>query len=448
MRVRRTRGVRAATAGLVLAASAWALPLSAPAESITGDVRIGVPAYFWPGSAWDSLTASAGAVDLAVVNVDSGPGSARLDPFVQTIAAARARGVRVLGYVHTRYGARPIGDAETEIDHWFDWYGVDGVFFDEVPSDCSLASYYDPLAARTRSHLAATVVINPGTNAEECTTAYSDVIVNFEGTAASYTSWVPSTWTETYPRSRFWNLVYGASAGDAASIVALSRQRNAGHVYVTDGAMPNPWSGLPGPSVWSEELVAVAGRTAAPVAGVAIPLMPRAAAPHAASPGAGVADDTPGGTVVVSAPSSVIALVDPPVESIGGSVTGEPSTGPIALVPIVIEVAPAPVVTTGIAQPTAVAMVSAPTSSRSDDARPTVVVLVASDPVRTASSVATQTSRTPWIPAPPGPTLVRLLPREDAARSTRVTARRASPAPCPGPGQRVAACAATAAASR
>ena len=448
MRVRRTRGVRAAIVGLVLAASAWALPLSAPAEAVTGDVRIAVPAYFWPGSAWDSLTTSAGAVDLAVVNVDSGPGTAQVDGFVQTIATARARGVRVIGYVHTRYGARPIGDAETEIDHWFAWYGVDGVFLDEVPSDCTLASYYDSLATRIRLHASATVVVNPGTNTEECTTGFSDVIVNFEGTAATYAAWVPSAWTTSYPSSRFWHLVYGASASNASSIVAMSRQRNAGHVYVTDGVMPNPWSGLPGPSVWSEELVAVAGRTAAPVAGVAIPLTPRVAAPHAANPGSGGADDTGGATVVATAPSLVIAPEDPMVQDIGRSVTGEPGTGLTAPAPIVIEVAAATAVATSITQPTIVATVSAPTSSRSDDTTPTVVVLVASEPIRTASSVAIRTSPSPSSAAPPGPTLVRLLPRNDGARSTRVTARRASPAPCPGPGPRVAACAATAVASR
>ena len=447
MRVRRIKGVRAATAGLVLAASAWALPLSPPAGAVTGDVRIGIPAYFWPGSSWDSLTSSADVVDLAVVNVDSGPGTARFDAFVQTFAAARARGVRVVGYVDTRYGARPIGDAETEIDHWFAWYGVDGVFLDEVPSDCSLATYYDSLAARIRSHASAIVVVNPGTNTEECTTGFSDVIVNFEGTAATYAAWVPSAWTASYPRSRFWHLVYGAAGGDASSIVAISRQRNAGHVYVTDGAMPNPWRDLPGPRLWSEELAAVAGRTAAPVAGAALPLMPRAAAPYAANPVAGGADDTAGATVVVSAPSSVVAPEVPPVQTVWRPVTGEPGTGPTAVVPIVIEVAPAPVVTTGITQTTTVAVVSAPTPSRSDDARPTFVILVASDPVRTASVADTRTSPSSSL-ARPGPTLVRLLPREDGARSTRVTAKRASPAPCPGPGQRVAGCAATAAASR
>jgi hypothetical protein len=44
-----------------------------------------------------------------------------------------------------------------------------------------------------------------------------------------------------------------------ARVVALSRQRRAGHIYVTPGDLPNPWGSLPPVDYWAAELRAVAG---------------------------------------------------------------------------------------------------------------------------------------------------------------------------------------------
>ena len=41
--------------------------------------------------------------------------------------------------------------------------------------------------------------------------------------------------------------------------MALSRQRNAGYVYVTPDDLPNPWDTLPSGSYWTHELSLAGG---------------------------------------------------------------------------------------------------------------------------------------------------------------------------------------------
>ena len=46
----------------------------------------------------------------------------------------------MLGYVATTFGARPAADVEADAARYRDWYGVDGIFLDEVADDTRQAS--------------------------------------------------------------------------------------------------------------------------------------------------------------------------------------------------------------------------------------------------------------------------------------------------------------------
>ena len=50
--------------------------------------------------------------------------------------------------------------------------------------------------------------------------------------------------------------LYAATQGDLAGAVHLSRDRNAGYLYVTDDVTPNPYSALP--HYWGHEAPTVA----------------------------------------------------------------------------------------------------------------------------------------------------------------------------------------------
>jgi len=232
-------------------------PPPPPPPAPSGGQHVAVPSYFYPGTYWSQLGAGAPTVGLAVVNPNSGPGAAPDPNYVAQVSQTRALGITVVGYVDTAYGSRSLATVEADVDKQYQWYGVDGIFFDQVPSDCAEISYYQALAdyvrAKTGTH---EVVLNPGASTGECFMSASDVLITFEDTYANYVGWQLSGWETKYPASRFWQLVIDTSQTDLPNAIALSRSRNIGWVYVTPDTLPNPWDTLPGPTYWSQELSA------------------------------------------------------------------------------------------------------------------------------------------------------------------------------------------------
>lgn len=235
--------------------------LVAPAASATtgSEQRIAVPAYFTSATSWTQLGAGSPTVGMAIINPNSGVGRTKQLSYVSRVASAHASGLRILGYVYSNYGARSANSVTAEIANYFNWYGVDGIFVDEVSDSCGDLGYYQGLANAVKSRSAAAqLVLNPGGNTAECYMATADVIVNYEGTYSSYANWKPSGWVANHAASRFWHLVYNTSRNKLASAVSLSQQRNAGYLYVTSDSTPNPWDTLPASEYWKAESAAVA----------------------------------------------------------------------------------------------------------------------------------------------------------------------------------------------
>jgi hypothetical protein len=244
-----------------IAATALALDARLPAHAAVASAQgVAVPAYFDPGSAWTRVDASTPAVRLAIVNPDNGPGSARDGGFARTVSAAQAAGISVLGYVYTNSARRPLSVVEANIDAYYRWYGVDGIFFDEASTSCAREPYYAALNAYVKAKGgAATTVLNPGTATSECYTAAADILVTFEDSYRNYVhAYSAPAWVAHYPPNRFWQIVYGAPNATAmAEAVRLSKARGAGYVYVTPERLPNPYAGLPKGAYWQEELADV-----------------------------------------------------------------------------------------------------------------------------------------------------------------------------------------------
>ena len=235
---------------------------------------IAVPAYFYPvypDPLWTQMEDAVPVVSVAIMNPASGPGAAPDPNYVSQIAATRAAGVRVLGYVASTYAVKPLGDLKDEIDDYYTWYDVDGIFIDEADNNCATQPYYAELDTytKTKGGLGMTI-INPGTVTPECFVTAADVLLNFEGSYTQYQSYVPLGWESGYDPSHFWHLVYATSEADMPSAVLLSQARGAGYVYVTpDTLVPNPWDSLPQGSYWTSELAYVQpteGGCATPVA--------------------------------------------------------------------------------------------------------------------------------------------------------------------------------------
>lgn len=234
-------------------------PVAAPPAT-----RVLVPAYFYPlpGSPWGRLTAAAAAHPgrvAAIGNPSDGPGVA-IDPgYVPVFQSFRASGGFLLGYVFTQYGARPIAAVKSDVDRWFAWYGVDGIFLDEmdnVPGAHEL--YYREITQHVRSHLAgATVLGNPGTS-----TAPSYLVLGGQETVSAVCiheddtgglTWTADAWVHGFDRRRFSALPYALSSAQWLAAIDHAYAQNCGWIYATDDVLPNPWDTLP---PWFETMVA------------------------------------------------------------------------------------------------------------------------------------------------------------------------------------------------
>lgn len=229
------------------------------------DQRTLWPGYVYP-SIWDPATAWLqwaryaqrgfdGTGSIAVMNPASGPGTAVIPDWTGAVNHARNLGHKVVGYTHTSYGARPVADVQAEVDKYVAWYGVDGVFVDEMSNNAADKSYYQGLYAYVRTKPGAHLVVgNPG---QAATTDWqvkapksADILVVQENTAAAYLTWTPPAWVSAYPASTFAHLVHACAAVDLPAVLAHAEATLAGYRYVTSDVLPNPWDTL---AYWPEQ---------------------------------------------------------------------------------------------------------------------------------------------------------------------------------------------------
>jgi len=249
--------------GVVLSLLCFACALS-----LQGQVRLGAPSYQDPGSKqWTNWAApGAQAVGIMIVNLDNGDDENYYATVDQAIRATRQNGTFVIGYTYTGYGARDPKIVRRKIDAVIKNYLVDGIFFDEVPTDCNASNpyfptqflYYQELTNYARQKAGARItVLNPGTySPSDCWMGITNILMNWEGQGLKNyeDTYVDFAWVHKYPPDRFWHIVYGMTADQVGRVLALAKQRNAGWVYLTN-EIGNPY-GSP-PKYWTEEAAAV-----------------------------------------------------------------------------------------------------------------------------------------------------------------------------------------------
>ena len=204
-----------------------------------------IPAYVPPHALVELVRAST-RPRLLVINPSNGPGAEVTPGYRAAVRTAQRAGARVLGYVHTTYGARPAADVVADIDRYKSWYGVDGIFLDEASHDVAHVGYYATLARDVRAGGARRVVVlNPGVVPAREYFDLADVIVTFEGPYAAYGPAMDATpdWVRDQPPGRVAHLVYDASRQQA--MAAVSHPQQAGYLYATSGSMPDPWRTVP-----------------------------------------------------------------------------------------------------------------------------------------------------------------------------------------------------------
>lgn len=218
-----------------------------------GCQSLAIPSYFYPGPLWDQIYAASPRSGFVILNPYNGPGALPDPNYTQAVAAAHAHGIKVLGYVSTGYSGRPLADVKNDINLFKAWYDIDGIFLDETSIYAVALPYYREIDSYLRKMYPGTLtVLNNGKYPDEAYMALGDLLVSFEGTYAEYMALAPPAWVYSYPSSRFWQIVWQTPASQMSTVIATTRARNAGYVFVTDDELPNPYDSLP--SYWFSEL--------------------------------------------------------------------------------------------------------------------------------------------------------------------------------------------------
>lgn len=208
-----------------------------------------VPLYVHPAAdpaAWQALVAAAPQLYGVVLNAADGPGTAPDPAFTAASQALREAGVRVLGYVDTAYGERPLAAVTDDLDRHRAWYGVDGCFLDQVVSGRRELRDCRRMVRSVRERGADTVVLNPGVHPAPGYARAADLLVTFEGHWTTYLrSFAAPSWTAKHPPEQFCHLVYGVPPALARLAGRTAVQRGAGVHCAVPGAGPNPWTQPP-----------------------------------------------------------------------------------------------------------------------------------------------------------------------------------------------------------
>jgi hypothetical protein len=218
-----------------------------------------VPAYFYSSSIWAQAIETRPAPAVMLLNVDNGAGTAPVSHFQTLVRQAHDAGITILGYSSTDYGQRAISSVETEVEEYKSWYGVNGIFLDLTQGTPGEFSYYRTLTNFIRSTIPNGVVwLNPGVYPDQAFMSIANVVMVFEGPYSAYLSDQIPSWISQYSPSQFAHVIYETPPSDLATAVSLSRERRAGHLFVTDlSGSGNPYGALP--SYWSQEADAIPG---------------------------------------------------------------------------------------------------------------------------------------------------------------------------------------------
>jgi hypothetical protein len=218
---------------------------SAPAAHRTGSI---VPLYTQPTHpSWAAVIAAKKAHPsvpvIAVVNPNSGPGTAARSDYMNGIGQLVAAGVKVGGYVSTEYGKRPVAEVKADVDRWRNLYPqVTTIFFDEMAYQPGAESHYTGLNSYAKGTGIDFTIGNPGVDTKPGYVGTVDTILIYES-AGLPSAEALAGWHTSHPRENFGIIPYGVQSLDAAFVAAAKAR--CGYVFVQNDGMPNPWDSLP-----------------------------------------------------------------------------------------------------------------------------------------------------------------------------------------------------------
>jgi hypothetical protein len=174
---------RITAAAMIVAAALFTTAL-APAGKAFADGNNGliVPMYGWDAGWSEIINAkeeNKGTEIIAVINPSNGAGGGKDSHWANVADDLQDAGIKVVGYISTAYAGRDGGDIKNEIDRYYDWYDLDGVFLDEVSP--SAHGYYEDIGGYAESPDGnQKLILNPGAPVPESYGDIADIIVVYE----------------------------------------------------------------------------------------------------------------------------------------------------------------------------------------------------------------------------------------------------------------------------
>ena len=215
-----------------------------------------IPAYFSPTTfpaLWVQMQ-SAPFNSIIIMNPSNGPGSSPDATYQAAVTALQGAGQRVVGYVNTSGVTVPT--IEAQIANYVSWYGVNGIFLDQVSGNTIDLATYTTIVAYIHGTTAPLAVLNCGSPpADAGYITIADIICIFENQYAPFTYFTPPSYTFA-DTLKIANIIYNTSSAQLQQAAYLTVYGYAQYLYITDGSGANPYSGLP--SYWTTLLSWVA----------------------------------------------------------------------------------------------------------------------------------------------------------------------------------------------
>ena len=199
---------------------------------------------------WKAVHAAGSSkIPYTLIMADGSP-NAKLDPgYVRLLKKNAELGFKTVAYIRTVQQTRPIAEVKAAMAKFIELYGTDkihGFYFDEISSrNNGATAYMAELYNYTKSTYGNKLVVaNPGTHITDAIAPYADIFMTNEGTADEYINNYKTAYSafEKDPANshRIFHTIYAAKASDYQKIINLSRQRNAGWVFITtDSTIPD-----------------------------------------------------------------------------------------------------------------------------------------------------------------------------------------------------------------
>ena len=199
---------------------------------------------------WKAVhTAGSSKIPYTLIMADGSP-DAKLDPgYVRLLKKNAELGFKTVAYIRTIHQTRPIAEVKAAMAKFIELYGADkihGFYFDEISSrNNGATAYMAELYNYTKSTYGNKLVVaNPGTHITDAIAPYADIFMTNEGTADEYINNYKTAYSafEKDPANshRIFHTIYAAKDSDYQKIINLSRQRNAGWVFITtDSTIPD-----------------------------------------------------------------------------------------------------------------------------------------------------------------------------------------------------------------